>query len=177
MKELSYITEKFTESVIREMTRICNSMGGYNLAQGMPDFEAPAEIKSAAAQAIFNNHNQYPVTFGEPHLREAIESKVAQYNKIKCDPETDITVTCGSTEAMISTLKAIINPGDEIIIFVPFYENYGPDTILSGAKPRYVTLYRPEWEYDISELKKAFNERTKAIIINTPNNPTCRKKI
>ena len=172
MKNLSYITEKFTESVIREMTRICDSVGGYNLSQGMPDFEAPEEIKKAAIEAINNNHNQYPVTYGEPHLRKAISHKAAKYNKITCDYETDITVTCGSTEAMISTLKAIINPGDEVIIFEPYYENYGPDTILSGAKPRYVTLYPPAWEYDNVELKNAFNNKTKAIIINTPNNPT-----
>jgi len=172
MKDLSYITEKFTESIIREMTRICDAMGGYNLSQGMPDFEAPEEIKKAAVEAINRNCNQYPVTFGEPHLREAISHKVLKFSKINCDPKTDITVTCGSTEAMISTLKAIINPGDEVIIFEPFYENYGPDTILSGAKPRYITLYPPEWEYDLSELKGAFNNNTKAIIINTPNNPT-----
>jgi len=172
MKDLSYITEKFTESVIREMTRICDSVGGYNLSQGMPDFEAPEEIKKAAIDAILNDCNQYPVTFGEPHLREAISHKVARYNNFTCDPETDITVTCGSTEAMISTLKAIINPGDEVIIFEPFYENYGPDTILSGAKPGYVTIYPPHWNYDPSELKNAFNKKTKAIIINTPNNPT-----
>lgn len=172
MKKLSYITERFTESVIREMTRICDSVGGYNLSQGMPDFDAPEEVKKAAIEAILKNDNQYPVTFGEPQLREAIAKKVARYNGINCNPETDITVTCGATEAMIATLKAIINPGDEVVVFEPFYENYGPDTILSGAKPRYVTLNPPSWEYDISELKQAFNKKTKAIVINTPNNPT-----
>lgn len=172
MKALSYITEKFTESVIREMTRICDSVGGDNLSQGMPDFEAPAEIKEAAIEAIRKDCNQYPVTFGQPRLREAIAAKAERYNRIFCNPDTDITVTCGSTEAMISTLKAIINPGEEVIIFEPFYENYGPDTILSGATPRYVTLYPPHWGYDPQELEAAFNERTKAIIINTPNNPT-----
>ena len=172
MKPLSYITETFTESVIREMTRICDDVGGYNLSQGFPDFEAPEEIKEAAIRAILNECNQYPVTFGEPKLREAIAKKVADYNKIKCNPETDITVTCGATEAMIATLKAIINPGDEVIIFEPFYENYGPDTILSGATPRYVTLRPPNWDYSSEELTSAFNEKTKAIIINTPHNPT-----
>ena len=172
MKPLSYITETFTESVIREMTRICDDVGGYNLSQGFPDFEAPEEIKEAAIRAILNGCNQYPVTFGEPKLREAIAKKVADYNKIKCNPETDITVTCGATEAMIATLKAIINPGDEVIIFEPFYENYGPDTILSGATPRYVTLRPPNWDYSSEELTSAFNEKTKAIIINTPHNPT-----
>ncbi len=170
--KLSYITERFTESVIREMTRVCDAVGGYNLSQGMPDFEAPEEIKEAAVEAIRNNLNQYPVTFGEPVLREAIAEKVLKYSGIDCDPATDITVTCGSTEAMISTLKAVINPGDEVIIFEPFYENYGPDTILSGANPRYVTLYPPDWRYRSEELAGAFNEKTKAVIINTPNNPT-----
>jgi aspartate/methionine/tyrosine aminotransferase len=172
MKELSKITERFTESVIREMTRISDSLGGYNLSQGFPDFDSPEEIKTAAIEAILNNYNQYPVTFGEPALREAICKKAASYNKIICDPETDITVTCGATEAMISSLKAIINPGDEIVIFEPFYEKYGPDAILSGATPRYVKLHYPDWRYDPEELKRAFNSRTKAIIINTPNNPT-----
>ncbi len=172
MKELSRITETFTESVIREMTRICDAVGGYNLSQGFPDFESPQEIKDAAIAAIKEGWNQYPVTYGEPELREAISKKVARYNGIKCNPETDITVTCGATEAMIATLKAIINPGDEIIVFEPYYENYGPDSILSGATPRYVTLYPPDWPYSSEELAQAFNEKTKAIIINTPNNPT-----
>jgi aspartate/methionine/tyrosine aminotransferase len=172
MKELSKITERFTESVIREMTRISDSLGGYNLSQGFPDFECSNEIKAAAIAAITNNYNQYPVTFGEPGLREAISKKAASYNNINCNPETDITVTCGATEAMIATLKALINPGDEIIIFEPFYENYGPDTILSGAKPRYVKLHAPDWNYDLDVLSRTFNSKTKAIIINTPNNPT-----
>ena len=172
MKALSYITERFTESVIREMTRVCDSVGGDNLSQGMPDFDPPAEIREAAVRAIEQGFNQYPVTFGEPPLREAIAQKAEKYNGISCNPDTDITVTCGSTEAMISTLKSIINPGEETVIFEPFYENYGPDTILSGATPRYVTLKPPRWEYDPKELEKAFNKKTKAIIINTPNNPT-----
>ena len=154
------------------MTRICDVRGGYNLAQGFPDFDAPREIKQAAIQAIQDGYNQYPVTFGEPELREAIAAKVWRYNGIRCAPETDITVTCGATEAMIATLKAVVNPGDEIIIFEPFYENYGPDAILSGAQPRFVSLRPPDWQYDPAELAAAFNRHTKAVIINTPNNPT-----
>lgn len=172
MKELSHITETFTESVIREMTRISDSMNGINISQGFPDFDASMEIKKAAIKAIEENWNQYPVTFGEPELREAICLKAKNYNKINCNPETDITVTCGATEAMLAALRAIINPGDEIIIFEPFYENYGPDGILSGATPKYVSLYAPDWHYDSKELAEAFNSKTKAIIINTPNNPT-----
>jgi aminotransferase len=172
LKDLSYKTEKFSESIIREMTRICDQVNGLNLSQGFPDFDAPEEIKEAAMAAIRDGFNQYPVTFGEPEFRDAIAKKFLSYNQVKCDPETDITVTCGATEAMISTLMAIINPGDEIIIFEPYYENYGPDAILSGATPRYVTLHTPDWKYDSDELAKAFNEKTKAIIINTPNNPT-----
>ncbi|QDR82774.1 pyridoxal phosphate-dependent aminotransferase [Sporomusa termitida] len=172
MKNLSRITETFSESVIREMTRICDAAGGYNLSQGFPDFDSPQAIQEAAIRAISAGYNQYPVTFGEPELREAISRKVRRYNQIDCDPATDITVTCGATEAMIATLKALINPGDEIIIFEPFYENYGPDSILSGATPRYITLYGPDWHFSSTELAAAFNEKTKAIIINTPNNPT-----
>lgn len=172
MKQLSEITTKFTESVIREMTRISSARGGINLAQGFPDFEPPQIIRQAAIDAIQQGWNQYAVTFGEADLREAIAQKALQYNRIECDPHTEVTVTCGATEAMIATLKALVNPGDEIIIFEPFYENYGPDAILSGAKPRYVTLRAPDWSYDSKELAAAFNRNTKAIIINTPNNPT-----
>ena len=172
MKPLSEITTKFTESVIREMTRISSARGGVNLAQGFPDFDPPKVIRQAAIDAIQQSWNQYAVTFGEADLREAIAVKARQYNRIDCDPHNDVTVTCGATEAMIATLKALVNPGDEIIIFEPFYENYGPDAILSGARPRYVTLRSPGWSYDSKELAAAFNRNTKAIIINTPNNPT-----
>ena len=172
MKPLSKITTKFTESVIREMTRISSAAGGVNLAQGFPDFDPPEAIRQAAIDAIRQGWNQYAVTFGEADLREAIAAKALAYNRIECDPNTDVTVTCGATEAMIATLKALVNPGDEIIIFEPFYENYGPDAILSGARPRYVTLRYPDWSYDSEELAAAFNRNTKAIIINTPNNPT-----
>jgi aspartate/methionine/tyrosine aminotransferase len=172
MKELSRITDLFTESVIREMTRVSDACNGINMSQGFPDFESPLAIREAAIDAINRHHNQYPVTFGEPELREAISIKALRYNGIKSDPATAITVTCGATEAMIATLKAIINPGDEIVIFEPFYENYGPDGILSGAVPRYVKLHAPDWHIDPDELGAAFNQKTKAIIINTPNNPT-----
>ena len=172
MKPLSHITTRFTESVIREMTRVSNSRGGINLAQGFPDFDPPEALKKAAMQAILDGHNQYAVTFGEADLRQAIVDKARQYNQIIYDPETEVTVTCGATEAMIATLKAVVNPGDEIIIFEPFYENYGPDAVLSGARPRYVTLRPPDWTYDSDQLAEAFNRNTKAIIINTPNNPS-----
>lgn len=154
------------------MTRICEARGGYNLAQGFPDFDAPEAIKEVALRAIRDGHNQYPVTFGELTLREAIAAKAWRYNGIDCNPETEVTVTCGATEAMIATLKAVVNPGDEVIVFEPFYENYGPDAILSGATPRYVALRPPAWQYDPEELTAAFNPRTKAVILNTPNNPT-----
>ena len=172
MKPLSYITETFTESVIREMTRVSDAMGGLNLSQGFPDFESPDAIKQAAIRAIERDLNQYPVTFGEPELRQAISIKAAKFNKIKSNPDTDITVTCGATEAMMATMKALINPGDEVVIFQPFYENYGPDVILSGATPRFVSLHAPDWHIDEDELEQAFSNKTKAIIINTPNNPT-----
>jgi aspartate/methionine/tyrosine aminotransferase len=162
----------FTESVIREMTRVCNKYGGINLAQGFPDFEAPAGIKQAAIEAIEADFNQYSITWGAPVLREAIARKFAGYNGVPVDPETEVTVCCGSTESMIASLMAIVNPGEEVIVFEPFYENYGPDTILSAATPRYVTLHEPDWRIDEKELAGAFNNRTKAIVINTPNNPT-----
>jgi aminotransferase len=172
VKALSQITGRFTESVIREMTRVCMAAGGINLAQGFPDFDPPAALKQAAIEAIEAGRNQYSITFGEPDLRQAIAAKAFRYNRIDYDSDTEITVTCGATEAMIATLKAVVNPGDEIIVFEPFYENYGPDAILSGARPRYVTLHPPDWNYDPDELAAAFNAATKAIIINTPNNPT-----
>jgi aspartate/methionine/tyrosine aminotransferase len=172
--ELSKITKGFTESVIREMTRVANKHEGcINLAQGFPDFSAPESIKNAAIEAIKADINQYAITWGSPSLRAAIAEKVAQYNEMKfVDPNKNITVTCGSTEAMISSMKAIINPGDEVIIFEPFYENYGPDCLLSGAEPRYIELKAPDWKLDFALLEQLFNNKTKAIILNTPNNPT-----
>ena len=163
---------KFTESVIREMTRVCFKHDGVNLAQGFPDFPAPAEIKEAARRAIQADLNQYAITWGEPNLRQAIAEKFAWYNGVSIDPEREITVCCGATEAMISSLMAIVNSGEEVVVFEPFYENYGPDTILCNATPRFITLHEPDWHFDEKELTRAFNNKTKAIIINTPNNPT-----
>jgi aminotransferase len=154
------------------MTRVCLRHQGVNLAQGFPDFPAPEEIKEAAVRAIQSDFNQYAITWGTPSLREAIAEKFAWYNGVSYDPEKEITVCCGSTEAMIASLMAIVNPGEEVIVFEPFYENYGPDTILCGATPRFVTLHEPDWSFDPQELSKTFNNNTKAIILNTPNNPT-----
>ncbi|MGB8473844.1 MAG: aminotransferase class I/II-fold pyridoxal phosphate-dependent enzyme [Candidatus Acidiferrum sp.] len=169
---LSAKAEKFTESVIREMTRLAMKHGAVNLSQGFPDFAAPAEIKEAARQAIADDINQYAITWGAKPLRDAIVEKFERTQAVRYDPEREITVCCGSTEAMMSTMLAIINPGDEIVVFEPFYENYGPDAILSGATPRFVKLSPPDWTFDERELTAAFGPHTKAIILNTPNNPT-----
>lgn len=162
----------FTESIIRDMTRVCLRHNGVNLAQGFPDFAAPMEIKEAAAKAIFADANQYAITWGTPSLRQAIAEKFAWYNGLRIDPETEITVCCGATECMIASLMGVVDPGEEVIVFEPFYENYGPDAILCGAVPRFITLHEPDWHFDERELARAFNAKTKAIIINTPNNPT-----
>jgi len=167
----------FTESVIREMTRQAMVHGAINLAQGFPDFPAPAEIKQAAQKAIGADVNQYAITWGAKSLRGAIARQMETWQGVKVDPEKQVTVCCGSTEAMISTLMAVCNAGDEVVIFEPYYENYGPDSILSGAKPRFVKLRPPnatggEWTFDEQELRRAFHKNTKAIIVNTPNNPT-----
>jgi aspartate/methionine/tyrosine aminotransferase len=174
---LSGRVEHFTESVIRDMTRQALVHGAVNLAQGFPDFPAPAEIKRTAQEAIAADINQYAITWGAKSLRNAIARQMKEWQGISVDPETQITVCCGSTEAMISTLLAICNPGDEVVVFEPFYENYGPDAILSGAKPVFVKLRPPsaaegEWTFDERELRAAFHRHTKAIILNTPNNPT-----
>jgi aspartate/methionine/tyrosine aminotransferase len=162
----------FTESVIREMTRLSDLHGAINLGQGFPDFPAPQELKDAAARAIAEDHNQYPVTWGVPAFREAIAVKYARDYGMTVDPETEICVTCGSTEAMVASMLGVLDPGDEVVIFEPFYENYGPDAILSGAIPRYVSLRPPGWTFDEAELRAAFTDRTSAVIVNTPNNPT-----
>src|ERR1700756_3038451 len=169
---LSAKAEQFTESVIREMTRLALKHNAVNLSQGFPDFPAPAEIKEAARRAIAEDINQYAITWGAKELRDAIVEKFARTQGVTVDPEREITVCCGSTEAMMSSMMAIINPGDEVVIFEPFYENYGPDAILSGAKPRFVRLHPPDWRFDPDELAAAFTPATKAIILNTPNNPT-----
>jgi aspartate/methionine/tyrosine aminotransferase len=138
----------------------------------MPDFPAPPEIKEAACQAIMADVNQYAITWGAKNFRNAISAKTLATLGLEIDPEREITVTCGSTEAMIATLLAVVDPGDEVIVFEPFYENYGPDAILSGATPRFIPLRPPDWSFDPDELRRAFNNRTRAIILNTPNNPT-----
>src|SRR5271155_2035723 len=170
--DISAKTHLFTESVIREMTRRALKCGAVNLAQGFPDFAAPAEIKEAAKRAIDEEYNQYAITHGSPNFRRAIADKVRSYNGIACDPDLNVTVTCGATEAMVATMLAVINPGDEVVIFEPFYENYGPDVILAGATAKYVALRDPDFSIDRAELEAAFSPRTKAVVINTPHNPT-----
>jgi aminotransferase len=162
----------FTESVIREMTRLANQFGAVNLGQGMPDFETPQELKDAACQAIRDGYNQYAITWGAPVLRKAIAEKVRRFNGIPCDADENVTVCCGATECMMATMLALVDPGDEVVIFQPFYENYGPDALLSGAKPVWVPLHPPDWHIDLDELRRAFSKNTRAIILNTPNNPT-----
>jgi aminotransferase len=162
---------RFTESVIREMTREALTHGAINLAQGFPDFAAPDAIKQAAVRAIEADVNQYAITWGARDFREAIARKTAWYLGLDIDPETEITVTCGSTEGMIATMLATVDPGDEVVIFEPFYENYAPDAILSDAVPRYVPLYPPDWSFDPVELRAAFTSKTRAIVLCNPNNP------
>jgi aminotransferase len=167
-------TRQFTESVIREMTRLAVSHKAVNLAQGFPDFPAPEVIKQAACDAIARNINQYAITWGARPFRQAIAAKTRDWYAMDFDPEREITVCCGATEGMIASLLAVTNPGDEIVMFEPFYENYGPDAHLSGADRRIVPLYPPDWRFDRDELRRAFGPRTKAIILNSPNNPTGR---
>lgn len=167
----------FTESVIREMTRQAALYGAINLSQGFPDFPAPADIKQAACRAIEAEINQYAITWGARNFREAIAAKTKWHLGLEIDPEREIVVTCGATEGMIATMMAVVDPGEEVIVFEPFYENYWPDAILSGATTRYVALYPPdsptgEWKFDPDELRAAFNDKTRAIVLNTPHNPT-----
>jgi aspartate/methionine/tyrosine aminotransferase len=163
---------KFTESVIREMTRLAMKHGAINLAQGFPDFPAPEALKQAAADAIAADINQYAITWGAKPFRDAIAAKYLRTYGMEFDPEREVTVCCGATEGMIASLMAVLDPGDEVVLFEPFYENYGPDTQLCGAESRYVKLHAPDWTFDPDELRRAFTPRTKAIILNTPNNPT-----
>lgn len=166
-------TRGFTESVIRGMSALAREHGAINLAQGFPDFPAPALLKEAAARAIADDVNQYAITWGSRRLREALARKYGEWYGMVVNPETEITVTCGSTEAMVATLMAIVEPGDEVIVFDPFYENYGPDAILCGASLRHVPLPIGE-PLDLDRLSAAFSDRTRAIILNTPANPTGR---
>ena len=173
MSEISRKAASFTESVIREMTRLAMAHDAVNLAQGFPDFAAPAELKDAAINAIGDDINQYAITWGARDFRHAIAAKTTRhYPAWATDPETDVTVTCGATEGMVAAMLAVLNPGDEIVVFEPFYENYGPDAILSGAVPRYVTLHEPDWSIDEAELRAAFTPRTRGLVLNSPHNPT-----
>ena len=172
MLDISKKAKRFTESVIREMTRLCRQHGAVNLSQGFPDFPAPQDIKDAACRAIASDVNQYAITWGAPALRTAIAAKQLRCYGMTVDPEREIAVTCGATEAMIASILAIVDPGDEVVVFEPFYENYGPDVILAGAVPRFVSLRPPDWSFDPDELAAAFNDKTRGIILNTPNNPT-----
>ncbi len=168
-------SERFTESVIREMTRLCllyQGERGINLAQGFPDFPAPAAVKDAACAAIQNDVNQYAITWGAKAFRDAVAAKTKRFYGVDVDPEREVTVCCGATETMLSALLAVVNPGDEVVILAPYYENYWPDSVLAGATPRFVTLHEPGWRLDPDELRAAFGPRTKAIVLNTPNNPS-----
>ena len=172
MFHISRKAQQFTESVIREMTRLAMEHGAINLAQGFPDFAAPAEVKEAAVRAIRADINQYAITWGAREFREAIAERFRKDSGLAVDPEREITVCCGATETMIASLLAVVDPGDEVVIFEPFYENYGPDAIMCGAVPRFVRLHPPQWTFDPDDLAAAFSERTRAVILNTPNNPT-----
>ncbi len=173
MSRVAQRAETFTESVIRDMTRLALRHGAVNLAQGFPDFACPPELKQAACAAIEADLNQYAITWGAADFRQAIAAKTARfYPDWQVDPDTQITVTCGATEGMIAAMLALLDPGDEVVVFEPFYENYGPDAVLSGAVPRYVTLHEPDWRCDPDELRAAFGPRTRAIVVNNPHNPT-----
>ena len=164
----------FKESVIREMTRLAFQHDAVNLAQGFPDFPAPDEVKAAAQQAIADDVNQYSITWGAKPFRDAIRDYYRRFYQLEIDPEREITVCCGATEGMAAAMLALLNPGDEVVVFEPFYENYWPDSLLSGAVCRYVTLRPPDWTFDDAELRAAFTKRTRAVIVNSPNNPTGR---
>ena len=173
MTDVSRKAASFTESVIREMTRHAIAHGAVNLAQGFPDFACPPELKEAAKTAIDADLNQYAITWGARDFREAIAAKTQRFHPDwPVDPEREITVTCGATEGMMAAMLAVLNPGDEVIVFEPFYENYGPDAILADAVPRYVTLHEPDWRIDPDELGAAFGPRTRGIVVNSPHNPT-----
>jgi aspartate/methionine/tyrosine aminotransferase len=171
---ISRKAESFTESVIREMNRVAVAHGAVSLAQGFPDFACPPELKRAVADAVDADINQYAITWGSKPLRDAIVESTARHfpGFGAIDPETQVTVTCGATEAMIAAMLGLLDPGDEVVIFEPYYENYGPDAILSDAVPRYVTLHEPDWSIDPDELRQAFGPKTRGIVINSPHNPT-----
>jgi aminotransferase len=166
--------DHFTESVIREMTRVANEHGAINLSQGFPDFAPPDELIAAAAQALEGDYHQYATTWGAPDFRAALAAKQTRFMGIEIDPAAHITVTCGSTEAMMAALMTVCNPGDKVIVFSPFYENYGADTILTGSQPIYVNLYPPDYHFDPDELRLAFEQGVKALVLCNPSNPTGR---
>ena len=172
-RPISTKADSFTESVIREMNRLAVNAGAVSLAQGFPDFPCPPELKTAVAEAVDADLNQYAITWGSKPLRDAIAEKTPRHFPAwgPIDPETQVTVTCGATEAMIAAMLGLLDPGDEVVIFEPFYENYGPDAILSGAIPRYVTLHEPDWSIDPDELRAAFGPKTRAIVVNSPAQP------
>jgi aspartate/methionine/tyrosine aminotransferase len=174
--ELSLRAQSFTESVIREMTRLNLEVNGpdraINFAQGFPDFGPDPRIVEAASKALRDGHNQYATTWGAASLRTAVARAQSTAWGREVDPDREVTVSCGATEAMIAAMLAAVDPGDEVIVFEPYYENYGPDCILSGAVPRYIALRPPDWSFDPDELRRAFNSRTRAIVVNTPHNPT-----
>jgi aminotransferase len=169
---ISKRVQGFTESVIREMTRVNDQHGGINLAQGMPNFPPPKELLEAAHRAIDGDFHQYAITWGTPRLRRAIADKYRRFYAMELDPDRHVTVCCGSTETMLATLLAVLNPGDEVIIFEPFYENYGPGCIIAGAEPVFVPLEPPDWTFDPERLSRAVTSRTRAIVFNSPNNPS-----
>ena len=171
MPELSKRTETFTDSVIRRMTRISNQYGAVNLSQGFPDFEPPRELLDRLAEVSNEDFHQYSITWGAQNFREALAEKQSRLMGRKIDPNAEIVVTCGSTEAMMAAMMTVTNPGDKVIVFSPFYENYGADTILSGAEPIYVPLYPPEFNFDPDELEAAFRQKPKALILCNPSNP------
>jgi len=162
----------FTESVIREMTRVANEHGALNLSQGFPDFDPPAQLVEAAKKALDDGHHQYAITWGAASFRKALAEKQKHWMGLDLDPDANIVVTCGSTEAMMVAMMTAVNPGDKVIVFSPFYENYGADTILSGADPIYVPLHPPEFAFDPDELKKAFEKGARALVLCNPSNPT-----
>ena len=173
-RRISAKADRFTESVIREMNRLAVGAGAVSLAQGFPDFPCPPELKRAVAEAVDADINQYAITWGSKPLRDAIAATTPAHfpGWGAIDPETQVTVTCGATEAMIAAMLGLLDPGDEVIVFEPFYENYGPDAILSDAVPRTVTLHEPDWSIDPDELRAAFTPRTRGIVVNSPHNPT-----
>lgn len=171
MPELSNRTSTFTDSVIRRMTRISNQYGAVNLSQGFPDFEPPRPILERLAEVTKEDFHQYAITWGAQNFREALAAKIQHFSGMEVDPNSELVVTCGSTEAMMAAMMSVTNPGDKVIVFSPFYENYGADTILSGAQPIYVPLIPPSFRFDAEVLEDAFRQKPKAIIVCNPSNP------